>query len=68
MARESKRTRDERRFGKLERLADKAIQGKWHMPIWDRVLAAARERLASRTERPADTAPIRKLLEAKRSP
>ena len=43
MARESKRTRDERRFGKLERLA-------------------------SRTERPADTAPIRKLLEAKRSP
>jgi hypothetical protein len=36
-------------------------------PTGDRVLAVARERLATRTEHPADTAPIRKLVE-KRSP
>jgi hypothetical protein len=34
MARESKRRRDERRFGRPERLADKAIHSEWYPPYW----------------------------------
>jgi hypothetical protein len=34
MARESKRKREERRFGKPERLADLACQGEWGVPNW----------------------------------
>jgi hypothetical protein len=33
MARESKRKRDERRFGRPERLADKVFELKWHPPF-----------------------------------
>jgi hypothetical protein len=36
MARESKRHRDERRFGKPERLVDRAINGRWVYPSWYR--------------------------------
>lgn len=53
MPRENKRRRQERRFGKPERLADMIPVGQWNLPYWCKIEAAAQRDALARMKQDA---------------